>query len=145
MSLLARDHRKEASLKPELVEQKKTFSLTTVELENNMNDIWKTSWNLIDTSPFNNMQRSKHGTLIVAVAKEMRIHSMPSDQLQELVKFLRENVVGNDFSTSPEQFLKKFHCFRKDKIGIDYPIILAQYGTDDKTKAQEKLPMLKNS
>ena len=30
----------------------------------------------------------------------------------------------------------------KDKIGVEYPILLAQYGTSDKEKAQEKLPML---
>ncbi|WP_431136780.1 peroxiredoxin family protein [Psychroserpens mesophilus] len=30
----------------------------------------------------------------------------------------------------------------KDDIGISYPILLAQYGTSDKIKAQEKLPML---
>lgn len=30
----------------------------------------------------------------------------------------------------------------KDKIGIPYPILLAQYGSEDKKKAQEKLPML---
>ena len=30
----------------------------------------------------------------------------------------------------------------QDKVGIDYPILLAQYGTSDKAKAQEKLPML---
>ncbi|MFK7781835.1 peroxiredoxin family protein [Psychroserpens sp.] len=30
----------------------------------------------------------------------------------------------------------------KDNIGISYPILLAQYGTSDKVKAQEKLPML---
>ena len=30
----------------------------------------------------------------------------------------------------------------KDKIDIQYPILLAQYGTSDKVKAQEKLPML---
>jgi thiol-disulfide isomerase/thioredoxin len=30
------------------------------------------------------------------------------------------------------------------KVGIDYPILLAQYGTSDKAKAQEKLPMLNN-
>lgn len=28
------------------------------------------------------------------------------------------------------------------KVGIDYPVLLAQYGTSDKAKAQEKLPML---
>jgi len=30
----------------------------------------------------------------------------------------------------------------KESLGINYPILLAQYGTSDKTKAQEKLPML---
>lgn len=30
----------------------------------------------------------------------------------------------------------------KAKIGIDYPVLLAQHGTSDKVKAQEKLPML---
>jgi thiol-disulfide isomerase/thioredoxin len=30
----------------------------------------------------------------------------------------------------------------KDDIGISYPILLAQYGSSDKVKAQEKLPML---
>lgn len=30
----------------------------------------------------------------------------------------------------------------QSKIGIEYPILLAQYGTSDKAKAQEKLPML---
>lgn len=30
----------------------------------------------------------------------------------------------------------------REKLGISYPILLAQYGTSDKAKAQEKLPML---
>ncbi|NRD21369.1 TlpA family protein disulfide reductase [Winogradskyella eckloniae] len=30
----------------------------------------------------------------------------------------------------------------QSKIGIEYPILLAQFGTSDKAKAQEKLPML---
>ena len=30
----------------------------------------------------------------------------------------------------------------KDRLGISYPILLAQYGTNNKQKAQEKLPML---
>ena len=30
----------------------------------------------------------------------------------------------------------------KERLGINYPILLAQYGTSSKTKAQEKLPML---
>lgn len=30
----------------------------------------------------------------------------------------------------------------KDRLGIDYPILLAQYGSTDKVEAQKKLPML---
>lgn len=30
----------------------------------------------------------------------------------------------------------------KDRIGIEYPVLLAQYGTSDKVEAQKKLPML---
>ncbi|WP_040250284.1 TlpA disulfide reductase family protein [Psychroserpens mesophilus] len=30
----------------------------------------------------------------------------------------------------------------KESLGISYPVLLAQYGTSDKAKAQEKLPML---
>ncbi len=30
----------------------------------------------------------------------------------------------------------------KERVGIEYPILLAQYGTSDKTEAQKKLPML---
>lgn len=30
----------------------------------------------------------------------------------------------------------------RDRLGIDYPILLAQFGTSDKVKANEKLPML---
>jgi len=30
----------------------------------------------------------------------------------------------------------------KQKLKVEYPILLAQYGTSDKKKAQEKLPML---
>jgi peroxiredoxin len=30
----------------------------------------------------------------------------------------------------------------QDNIGLEYPVLLAQYGTSDKAKAQEKLPML---
>jgi thiol-disulfide isomerase/thioredoxin len=30
----------------------------------------------------------------------------------------------------------------KDRVGIEYPILLAQFGSSDKDKAQEKLPML---
>ena len=32
----------------------------------------------------------------------------------------------------------------KDRVGINYPILLAQTGTTSKSKANEKLPMLNN-
>lgn len=32
----------------------------------------------------------------------------------------------------------------KDRLGIEYPVLLAQYGTADKLEAHKKLPMLKN-
>lgn len=39
---------------------------------------------------------------------------------------------------------KAFNSIQRlqERIGIQYPILLAQYGTSDKAKAQEKLPML---
>ncbi|NER13357.1 redoxin family protein [Leptobacterium flavescens] len=39
---------------------------------------------------------------------------------------------------------KAFNSIRrlKERIGVPYPILLAQFGTSDKDKAQEKLPML---
>lgn len=39
---------------------------------------------------------------------------------------------------------KAFNSIKRlqDKIGIEYPVLLAQYGTSNKQKAQEKLPML---
>jgi thiol-disulfide isomerase/thioredoxin len=30
----------------------------------------------------------------------------------------------------------------KERVGLNYPILLAQIGTNDKVKAQEKMPML---
>jgi len=30
----------------------------------------------------------------------------------------------------------------RNKLNIEYPVLLAQYGNSSKTKAQEKLPML---
>ena len=42
--------------------------------------------------------------------------------------------------TKPEAF-KRIERLKQD-VGIEYPILLAQYGTSDKAKAQEKLPML---
>ena len=46
-----------------------------------------------------------------------------------------------EYSRTEEQAFKRIENL-KEKVGIEYPILLAQYGTDDKAKAQEKLPML---
>ena len=52
------------------------------------------------------------------------------DETKFLVDYLEEN---NDI-----EVIERL----KERIGVDYPILLAQYGTYDKQKAQEKLPML---
>jgi thiol-disulfide isomerase/thioredoxin len=44
--------------------------------------------------------------------------------------------------TKKEAFNRIDHL--KNKIGINYTVLLAQYGTDDKAKALEKLPMLEH-
>jgi len=46
-----------------------------------------------------------------------------------------------EYAKTKEKAFKAIKRLR-DKIGIEYPILLAQTGTTDKVKAQEKLPML---
>ncbi len=46
-----------------------------------------------------------------------------------------------EYAKTKEGAFKSIQRMR-DRIGVDYPILLAQYGTSDKEKAQEKLPML---
>ncbi|WP_340073616.1 TlpA disulfide reductase family protein [Leptobacterium sp. I13] len=46
-----------------------------------------------------------------------------------------------EYAKTPEKAFKSIKRL-KEKVGIEYPILLAQYGTSSKTKAQEKLPML---
>jgi thiol-disulfide isomerase/thioredoxin len=46
-----------------------------------------------------------------------------------------------EYVKTKEKAFEHIHKFKKD-IGIDYPILLAQIGTTNKKKAQEKLPML---
>lgn len=46
-----------------------------------------------------------------------------------------------EYAKSGEKAFKSIKRL-KDDLGIGYPILLAQYGTTDKIKAQEKLPML---
>ncbi|NAS30845.1 redoxin family protein [Flavobacteriaceae bacterium R38] len=46
-----------------------------------------------------------------------------------------------EYAKTQEKAFNSIKRFQK-KTGVTYPILLAQYGTDDKVKAQEKLPML---
>ena len=46
-----------------------------------------------------------------------------------------------EHAKTEEQAIKSIERL-KDRLGIEYPILLAQYGTSNKAKAQEKLPML---
>lgn len=46
-----------------------------------------------------------------------------------------------EYAKTKEEAFKSIKRLKND-VGISYPILLAQYGTSDKTKAQEKLPML---
>ncbi len=71
------------------------------------------------------------------------------DETKFLVNYLEQQnskdlkVVGLAFETSKTEEIA-FEAIRrlKDRIGVTYPILLAQYGTSNKLKAQEKLPML---
>jgi peroxiredoxin len=71
------------------------------------------------------------------------------DETKFLVDYLGENkadnleVVGLAFeyaktSLEAQKSIKRL----VERVGVPYPILLAQYGTSDKGKAQEKLPML---
>lgn len=71
------------------------------------------------------------------------------DESKFLVNYLNNNqhedlaILGLAFEQAKTKELALKSISRlKDRIGIDYPILLAQYGSYDKEKAQEKLPML---
>ncbi|MBQ4914951.1 TlpA family protein disulfide reductase [Maribacter sp. MMG018] len=71
------------------------------------------------------------------------------DETKFLVDYLskknREDlaVVGLAFEyAKTEELAHKSIKRLVDRIGVEYPILLAQYGTENKEKAQEKLPML---
>lgn len=71
------------------------------------------------------------------------------DETKFLVAYLNANknknveVVGLAFEYSKTEELAFKSIERlSDRVGVPYPILLAQYGTSDKNKAQEKLPML---
>ncbi|KAA1243353.1 peroxiredoxin [Aquimarina sp. RZ0] len=46
-----------------------------------------------------------------------------------------------EYAKTPEKAFKSIEKLRA-KLQVEYPILLAQYGSSDKQKAQEKLPML---
>lgn len=69
------------------------------------------------------------------------------DETKFLVDYLEENndieVIGLAFESAKTKEIAIEGIERlKERIGVDYPILLTQYGTYDKQKAQEKLPML---
>lgn len=71
------------------------------------------------------------------------------DESKFYVDYLKRNpdlelevvALAFEYAKTEERAFKSITRLR-DKIGIDYPILLAQYGTSDKALAQEKLPML---
>lgn len=71
------------------------------------------------------------------------------DETKFLVEFYKQNaaldiaIVGLAFEHAKTEE-KAFASIKKlkDRVGVEYPILLAQYGSVDKQKAQEKLPML---
>tara|TARA_R110001632_G_scaffold29662_13_gene78625 strand:+ start:5292 stop:6506 length:1215 start_codon:yes stop_codon:yes gene_type:complete len=71
------------------------------------------------------------------------------DESKYYTQYLKENPntdvqfisLAFEISKTPELAFKRINRL-KERIGIKYPIILAQYGSDDKLLANEKLPML---
>lgn len=71
------------------------------------------------------------------------------DESKFLVNYLAENpnkdveVIGLAFESARTKE-KAFMAIKrlKDRIGVNYPILLGQYGSYDKKEAQKKLPML---
>lgn len=71
------------------------------------------------------------------------------DESKYYTQYLRENegngvefiALAFEISKTPEKAFQRINRL-KDRIGIEYPIVLAQYGGSNKKLAQEKLPML---
>jgi thiol-disulfide isomerase/thioredoxin len=71
------------------------------------------------------------------------------DETKFLVNYLKENkkldlevvALAFEYAKTEERAFKSINRL-KTAIGVDYPILLAQLGTSNKSKAQEKLPML---
>ncbi|WP_179346520.1 peroxiredoxin family protein [Winogradskyella ursingii] len=71
------------------------------------------------------------------------------DESKYYTKFYEENndkdfemvALAFEYAKTEQKAFKSINRL-KEKLNINYPILLAQYGTSDKAKAQEKLPML---
>ena len=71
------------------------------------------------------------------------------DETKFLVNYLKVNTkldveviaLAFEYSKTEEGAFKSINRL-KTTIGVEYPILLAQFGTSNKSKAQEKLPML---
>ena len=71
------------------------------------------------------------------------------DETKFLVEYLKENnhpdlkiiALAFEYAKTEEAAFAGINRL-KDRIGLSYPVLLAQYGTSNKVKANEKLPML---
>ena len=71
------------------------------------------------------------------------------DESKFLVEYLKQNpdedlavvALSFEYAKTEESAFKAINRLQ-DRLGINYPILLAQYGSSDKEKANEKLPML---
>ena len=71
------------------------------------------------------------------------------DESKFLVEYLKENSQDNlevlalafEYAKTEEKAFKGINRL-KDRLGISYPVLLAQYGSSDKKTANKKLPML---
>ena len=71
------------------------------------------------------------------------------DETKFLVEYLEENkhsdlqvvALAFEYARTAEAAFAGINRL-KDRIGVDYPVLLAQYGSSNKVKANEKLPML---
>lgn len=71
------------------------------------------------------------------------------DETRFLVNYLQENAdrgvavvaLAFEYAKTPEASFKAINRL-KERIGVEYPILLAQYATTSKSLAQDKLPML---
>ncbi|QIE58769.1 TlpA family protein disulfide reductase [Rasiella rasia] len=71
------------------------------------------------------------------------------DETRYYTQYVKENPNDNlefvslafEYAPSKEKAMAAINRL-KEKVGVPYPILLAQYGSEDKKKANEKLPML---